>query len=48
VRGDGLAPGDVVIVGLELAQASANAGMQPPPGMGGPRFGPPGGRGGRR
>jgi hypothetical protein len=36
----------MVVVGVETPRASGTA-MQPPPGMGGPRFGPPGGRGGR-
>ena len=44
VHSDALKPGDTVIVGMETPVATSNA-MQPPPGMGGPRFGG-GGRGG--
>ena len=44
VESDELKLGDSVIVGLEVAAQNNN--LQPPPGMGGPRFGPPGG--GRR
>jgi hypothetical protein len=51
VAGD-LKPGDQVVIGLEL-NAKTGAAMTPPPGMGGPMFGPPrggggGGGGGRR
>ena len=44
VHADALKPGDTVIVGLETPTGSSSTGMQPPPGMGGPRFGG-GGRG---
>jgi hypothetical protein len=44
IESDDLEPGDAVIVGLEATAQNRN--LQPPPGMGGPRFGPPGG--GRR
>jgi HlyD family secretion protein len=44
VRADEVEPGDTVIVGLEVA---ANNALQPPPGMGGPQFRGPGGRGRR-
>ena len=46
VRSGELHPGDLVVVGLEVPSAGAN--LQPPPGMGGPPFGPGGGRGGGR
>jgi hypothetical protein len=45
IESDELKPGDSVIVGLEVA--ASNNSLQPPPGMGGPRFGPPGGARGR-
>lgn len=46
--GGELEPGDPVVTGLELS-ARTGAAMTPPPGMGGPMFGPPrGGGGGRR
>jgi HlyD family secretion protein len=45
VRSDRLQVGDQVIVGLEAESPAAN--LQPPPGMGGPRFGGGGGRGRR-
>jgi HlyD family secretion protein len=45
VRSDRLKPGDKVIVGSETQNQTRNAGLQPPPGMGGMRG--PGG-GGRR
>ncbi len=41
VMDGGIAPGDLVVVGLELPKGQQN--LQPPPGMGGPQFG-----GGRR
>ena len=45
IRSESLKPGDLVLVGLEMT--TQNRGLQPPPGMGGPQFGPPrGGRGG--
>jgi HlyD family secretion protein len=44
VRGDGVAEGMKVIVGLDLAARGQN--LQPPPGMGGPGFRGPGGGGG--
>ena len=51
VLGGDLKPGDAVVTGLELS-ARSGAAMTPPPGMGGPMFGPPrgggGGGGGRR
>jgi len=48
IQSEQLKPGDAVIVGLDLALRGA--GMQPPPGMGGPFGGPgrPGGGGGGR
>jgi len=49
VQADQLAPGDLVIVGLENIARGPT--MQPPPGMGGPQFGgarPSGGGSGRR
>jgi hypothetical protein len=45
IEGDGVKPGDAVIVGLEVPVAK-NQGLTPPPGMGGPTFRGPGGRGG--
>ena len=45
IQGDGVKPGDAVIVGLEVPVAK-NQGLTPPPGMGGPTFRGPGGRGG--
>ncbi len=45
VMGDALKPGDMLIVGTELAARGPN--LQPPPGMGGPQFRGPG-AGGRR
>ena len=42
VRGDLLKPDDRVVVGLDVSAQGPN--LQPPPGMGGPQFGPPGGR----
>jgi HlyD family secretion protein len=45
VEGEGLGPGDRVIVGLEVT--AQNRGLTPPPGMGGPQFGGPRGGGGR-
>jgi HlyD family secretion protein len=49
VRGDSLRPGDLVVVGLETP-AGRGQNLTPPPGMGGPQFGPGRGRpgGGRR
>ncbi|MCC6349623.1 MAG: efflux RND transporter periplasmic adaptor subunit [Candidatus Eisenbacteria bacterium] len=45
VRGDNLKEGDLVVTGIELAQSDRGQDLQPPAGMGGPRFGPrPGGR----
>ena len=46
VKSDRLKPGDKIVVGSD-APARA-AGLQPPPGMGGPQFRGPGGGGGRR
>ena len=43
VESEVLKQGDAVIVGLEASAQNRN--LQPPPGMGGPRFGPPPGRG---
>ena len=40
VQSDQLQPGDTVIVGLELA--TGGPALTPPPGMGGPQFGPRG------
>jgi hypothetical protein len=45
IESDQVQPGDAVIVGLELPLAQ-NRNLQPPPGMGGPTFRGPGGRGG--
>jgi HlyD family secretion protein len=45
IETDGVKPGDAVIVGLEVPVAR-NQGLTPPPGMGGPTFRGPGGRGG--
>jgi hypothetical protein len=44
-RGEGIKPGDKVIVGMDASARATN--LQPPPGMGGPQFRGPGG-GGRR
>lgn len=46
VRGDGLKEGDLVVTGIESSSSDRGSDLQPPAGMGGPRFGPP--RGGRR
>ncbi len=46
VRTDSLKEGDTVIVGLDVS-AQSKGSLTPPPGMGGPQFGRPGG-GGRR
>jgi hypothetical protein len=44
VRSDDLKEGDSVIVGLDTSAQKGNAGLTPPPGMGGPQFRGPGGR----
>lgn len=44
VNGDGLKEGDLVVTGTEVAQSGRGSDLQPPAGMGGPRFGPPRGR----
>jgi len=46
VKSESLKPGDKVIVGLEISARNTN--LQPPPGMGGPFGGRPGGGAGRR
>jgi HlyD family secretion protein len=43
VKEGALKPGDLLVVGNESSGRAANAGLQPPPGMGGFR-GPGGGR----
>lgn len=50
IKSDKLKPGDLVVVGLEIVMPKSS-GLTPPPGMGGPQFGRPGGggsSGGRR
>ncbi|MBI5168080.1 MAG: efflux RND transporter periplasmic adaptor subunit [Candidatus Eisenbacteria bacterium] len=49
IKTDQLKPGDLVVVGLEITMPKSS-GLTPPPGMGGPQFGRPGGggTGGRR
>jgi HlyD family secretion protein len=50
IKSDKLKPGDLVVTGLEIAMPKSS-GLTPPPGMGGPQFGRPGGggsSGGRR
>jgi hypothetical protein len=43
VRGGSLSPGDLLVIGNDMANRSTS--LQPPPGMGGPQFrGPGGGR----
>jgi HlyD family secretion protein len=44
VRAEGLAEGDLVVTGAETPQGTRGQDLQPPAGMGGPRFGPPRGR----
>lgn len=44
VRAEGLAEGDLVVTGAETPQGARGQDLQPPAGMGGPRFGPPRGR----
>jgi HlyD family secretion protein len=46
VRADDLKEGDLVVTGAETASSNRGQDLQPPAGMGGPRFGPP--RGTRR
>ncbi len=48
IKTDKLKAGDLVITGLEVAVNRGSNNLQPPPGMGGPQFGRPGGGGGRR
>ena len=43
VRGEGLTPGSMVVLGLEAQVGPNRTGLAPPPGMGGP-MGRPGGR----
>jgi HlyD family secretion protein len=44
IHSDELKAGDVVILAIELGNASRATQLQPPPGMGGPQFRGPGGR----
>ncbi|MFN8586263.1 MAG: efflux RND transporter periplasmic adaptor subunit [Candidatus Eisenbacteria bacterium] len=48
IKSDTLKAGVEVIVGTEMAQNRGSNNLQPPPGMGGPQFGRPGGGGGGR
>lgn len=41
VKSDELKEGDQVVTGTESPQAGRGSSLEPPPGMGGPRFGPP-------